>query len=148
MSCWLDSLLEPVEVQWEWGAAMKSLIRRLLSGKVCPERFEAVPRGRWKAELWALWVPGEALEPTGERGLRALRVLSQLVTAVHKDRDLPGLKSGETKVLNMPYLWALPLVEVYLLFTLLLQGREVSAVCQAFTAWWSFCFLPALFSLI
>lgn len=48
--------------------------------------------------------PGEALEPMGERGLRALGVLSQLVTAVPKVRDLPGFKSGETKALHLALL--------------------------------------------
>lgn len=35
-----------MEIQWEWGAGIKSIIRSLLSGKVWSEKFEGVPRGR------------------------------------------------------------------------------------------------------
>lgn len=75
--------------------------------------------------------PGEVSEPMGER-VKALCVLAQPVTTVSEAGNLQGFTPRG--MCNMPYLWALPLAVLYLFFSLLLQVRELSAVCRAFTA--------------
>lgn len=103
MSCWLDSLLEPVERHWEWGVAIKSLIRSLLSGKVYPERSEALSGVRGKAVLCALWHAWGGFRTHGRKRVKgpvyAAHAVS-LVTTISKVRDLQGLKSRETRALQ------------------------------------------------
>lgn len=74
---------------------------------------------------------GRFLSPWG-REVKALCVLAQPVTTVSEAGNLQGFTPRE--MCNMPYLWAWPLAVLYLFFSLLLQVRELSAVCRAFTA--------------